>query len=194
MWRIIIAALIFVAPIAQAQTIHVPEGYVLQELRPTGGQIAKPANWQYHDFAGSNGWTWIIAASDPTKWYDIGWRTQLLIGVESGTKRPRADFVRNFINQKRTTGQVLRDCPQSDQGDFFLICLETIETLKTPSGERRFHILYSVFWGKQMDMVYVTTSGAPEEDWETARPAFEVMRNFIIIGADFANKGTSGKQ
>jgi hypothetical protein len=80
-----------------------------------------------------------------------------------------------------------------DQGDFYLVCLETIENVRTPAGERKYHTLYSIFWGKQMDMVYVTTSGAPTEDWESVRPIFEVMRNVIIIGADFANRAGGRK-
>lgn len=194
MLRILFAALLLICSPVYAQTIVVPDGYVLQELHPTGGQIARPANWQYRDFAGSNGWTWIIAASDPTKWYDIGWRAQLLAGVEGNTKRPRAEFVSNFLNQKRAVGQVVRDCPQVDQGDFYLVCLETTENVRTPSGDRKYRVLYSVFWGKQMDMVYVTTSGAPEEDWENARPTFEVMRNVVIIGSDFAKRAGGGRQ
>lgn len=174
---------------ATAQTnIPVPDGYVLQILEPTDGQIARPKDWLYLYRPTQSGWMWTISAEDPAKWYDTGWRTQVLVGVEAGTKKPRADFVNNFLQQKRNAGQVLRDCPPTEQGIFTRICLEVLEVIKTPSGDRRFRILYSVFWGNQIDLVAITTMGTPEQNWDVVQPVFAVMQNLVLVGDGFVDR------
>lgn len=188
MWRWLFLLFALLSTDVGAQSISVPDGYVLQPLEPTDGVIARPKDWLYLYRPTQSGWMWTISAEDPSKWYDTGWRTQVLIGVESGTKRPRADFANNFLQQKRASSQVLRDCAPGEQGAFIRACLEVVEDIKTPTGNRKFRVLYSVFWGQQIDMVAITTAGTPEQNWDNVRPIFEVMQGFVLVGANFADR------
>jgi len=48
-----------------------------------------------------------------------------------------------------------------------------------------FHILYSVMWGKKMDMAVVSIFGAPPETWDAVAPIANQMATFMLIGPNF---------
>lgn len=180
-------ALCFTASISQAQiALHVPDGYVLQALEPTGGRIAKPKDWYYSSKGTPNGWLWTFSAEEPSQnGYETGLRLQLLLGVETSTKKSRFTFAQDFLEKKRQSAAVIRECPETDQGDFKRQCLEVIENVSRPYGMKKYHILYSVFWGNKLDMVVVSTFGAPEDKWEKVKTVSEVMAAVEVIGSSF---------
>jgi hypothetical protein len=162
----------------------VPEGYVLQHLEVTDGKIAMPKNWFYHSGGTASGWLWTFSKEDPAKGpYETGLSIQLIAGVEKKTKQPSENFAKVFLDKKRSSAKVLKDCAPVEQGDFKLQCLEVIEDVQEPNGVKSFHILYSVSWG--MDMVVINTFGAPPEQWESVKPIADVMANIELIGPNF---------
>jgi hypothetical protein len=164
----------------------IPEGYVLQRLEPTDGKIARPKDWFYANSATSSGWVWTLSAEDPEKGgYETGLRIQLLTGVEKGTKSTRDVFVQNFLQQKRSLTKVVRECPAIEQGEFKRQCLEVTETIQRPKGPVIYRVLYSMFWGKALDMVILNTFGAPEEKWESVVDISKVTSNVEVIGPNF---------
>lgn len=171
---------------AAADDIPVPAGFVLQPLPETDGQVARPKDWFFSSQGTSSGWLWTISREDPAKGpYKTGLRIQLLVGVTKGTGKAREDFVQTFISGKRSSSEVKRSCPTTDLGQFYRQCIEVIESVPPPSGPGPYRILYSLMWGKEMDMVVVSTFGAPAETWQTASPLADAMTEFRLIGPNF---------
>jgi hypothetical protein len=110
----------------------------------------------------------------------------MLIGVTKRTGQGREEFAESFVQGKLTSTQVLKNCPVEDMGEFLRRCLEVIETLPRSSGSAPFRILYSVMWGKAVDMVVVTIFGAPPNTWEEVVPIANVMAQFTLIGPKFS--------
>jgi hypothetical protein len=52
---------------------------------------------------------------------------------------------------------------------------------------RRFHILYTATWPKDMDMLAIRPFGAPEENSESVREIFDAMSMFLLIGKSSGN-------
>lgn len=180
MRQLLIALFLLTTFTASADPIEVPEGYVLQRLVETDGQIARPKDWFFTSKGRPSGWLWTFSQEDPDKGpYKTGLRIQLLIGVAEGTGQSRKAFVQNFIAEKRAAvTEVLSDCPRADVGKFYRKCLEVIEPI---SGDN-YRILYSMMWGKELDMVVLTTFGTPKENWDKVAPISEVMSVFELIG------------
>jgi len=163
--------------------IVVPEGYVLQVLGATDGRIAMPKGWHYSNGATPGGWLWTFSAEDPTAGeYETGMRIQMFVKVEESLKRSRESFATGFLQGKRKASKVLREWPVTDFGSFKRQGIEVLEDLKEPSGIKRFHLIYSVMWLKNMDIVAVSTFGAPELKWESVADVSRVMSEFILIG------------
>lgn len=167
----------------------IPDGYVLQRLDPTDGRIAKPKDWFYTSQGTQSGWLWTFSVEDPSKGgYETGLRIQLLVGIERATKRSTETFAQNFLQQKRSAAKVVSECPAIDQGKFWRQCIEVVEHIRRPEGLVPFHILYSVFWGKKLDMVVVNTFGAPEGKWQSVAEASKVMAKAEVIGPNFGKQ------
>lgn len=161
----------------------VPEGYVLQVLGATDGRIAMPKDWFYSNHATPSGWLWTFAAENPSAGeYETGLRIQMFVRVEESLKRSREAFATGFLEQKRKSARVLKDCPVQDFGSFKRQCIEVLEDVAQASGQKQFHILYSVMWLKDMDIVAVSTFGAPADKWDAVANVSRVMSEFILIG------------
>lgn len=174
---------------AQQETLNVPEGYVLQLLEETDGKIARPIDWFYTSEETPSGLLWILSAEDPSKGsYETGMRIQLLSGMEKHIKKSAHAFAQDFIEKKRKSTAVVRECPETNQGLFTRQCLEVIEALERPSGTNSFHIVYSVFWDNNLDSVVITTFGTPQDKWEEVKKISEVMSSFELIGPNFLEK------
>ncbi|HUL18754.1 MAG TPA: hypothetical protein VLV29_05745 [Steroidobacteraceae bacterium] len=166
----------------------VPEGYVLQVLGATDGRIAMPKGWFYTNAATPSGWQWTFSAEDPRAGaYETGLRIQMFMRVEQELKRSRESFATAFLEQRRKSAHVLRDCPIQDFGSFKRQCLEVLEVIGEPSGQKQFHILYTVMWLRDMDIVAVSTFGAPPEKWDAVADITKVMSEFILIGKNPGN-------
>lgn len=186
--RRFLAALVLTIPLACAagDDIDVPEGFVLQRLVETDGQIARPKDWFFTSEGTPSGWMWTLSAEDPTKGpYDTGMRIQMIIGIEKEGRSTREEFARGFMAEKRASAEVLRDCSKSDVGEFYRLCLEVLEEIPSPDGSTTFRIIYSVMWGKKLDVVVVSIFGAPPAEWEAAAPIADAMAQFQLIGPNF---------
>jgi hypothetical protein len=192
--RSLLVLLLCLAPLVcrADDDIVVPEGFVLQPLVETDGQIARPKDWFYTSKGTPSGWLWTFSKEDPAQGaYKTGLRLQLLLGVAERSGKTRAQFAEGFIADKRKTSQVLRDCPESDMGQFRRRCIEVLESLPAPAGPGLFHIMYSVMWGKEMDAVVVSTFGTPSESWESALPISNAMAAFRLTGPRLGERRSS---
>ena len=96
------------------------------------------------------------------------------MGVKEGAGKTPEEFIRDFVSEKKeTVDRVVKDCPASVQGLFTRVCLET--------EEGPHHILYSLFWGNDMDIVIVFTAGTTKELWEEHAATFDKMAAFELI-------------
>lgn len=181
------AILFLVTSLCCAQDLFpVPAGYVLQPLDPTDGKIAKPHDWYYKSEGTPSGWLWTLSAEDASKGgYETGLRMQLIVGVEKSTKKSPFAFAQDFLQKKRQSTSVVRECPEEDQGQFRRQCIEVVESLKRTDRTTSYHIIYSVFWGKNLDIVVINTFGAPQEKWEGVKNISEVMSKVELIGPNF---------
>jgi len=127
-----------------------------------------------------------LSAENPLKGgYETGLRIQLLVGVEKQTKKSRFSFTQDFFAKKRSSTTVVRECPEIDQEKFKRQCIEVVENVERPNGIKAYHLLYSVFWGKEIDMVSVFTFGAPQEEWASVKDVIEIMSHVELIGPNF---------
>jgi hypothetical protein len=112
--------------------------------RPTGGS-RWPRDWFYSNYGTPSGWVWTFSAQDPKAGeYETGVRIQMFVQVEEKLKRSRESFASGFLEQRRESANVLKDCPVQDFGSFKRQCLEVLEDIAEPSGKKQFHILYTV--------------------------------------------------
>ncbi|GHC63961.1 hypothetical protein GCM10007100_34450 [Roseibacillus persicicus] len=155
----------------------VPAGYVLQVMEPSGGKILRPKEWFYNEGHRESVWMWTISKEDTekgTKSYDTGVRIQAILGLEEKTGKTPQKFIEEFVEQKKKSAtEVHRTCEIVDQGLFSRICLETTE-----GGHR---ILYSMFWGNDLDIAVVSIAGAKKEEWDQYQKIFNRMSDFELI-------------
>ncbi len=164
----------------------VPPGFVEQRLPETDGRVWRPKDWFFTSQGTQSGWLWTVSKEDPiTGPYRTGMRIQLLVGVASGAGKPPEIFARDFIQDKTRTSEVLRQCAIEDSGQFYRQCLEVLEDIPPPVGPGKYRVLYSVFWGKKMDMVVVSTFGAPPSTWSDVAPIADTMSRIELIGPNF---------
>lgn len=151
-----------------------PVEFIKQILEPTGGEIDRPEDWFYTE--GHHGQTlmWTISAEDNSKGrYVTSVRIQLFIGVKEQTGQTPEEFIREFVKGKKAEADVLQECNETDQGMFKRICLEVEE------GD--YHILYSLFWGNDMDMAAVSIAGTSKALWSKHAATFDRMSKFKAI-------------
>jgi hypothetical protein len=162
------------AAVAQAQT-NAPTEFVTQILEPTGGKISRPKDWFYTESHRGPSYTWILSREDASKArYTTGVRIQTLIGVKQGTGKTPKEFVLDFlVAKKKEAAKVIKTCAERDADLFTRVCIETEEG---PD-----HILYSLFWGKNIDVVVVSIAGTTKELWDTYSAAFNKMSSFELI-------------
>lgn len=163
-----------------------PVEFVTQVLEPTGGEIVRPKDWFYAE--GHHGKTlmWTISAEDSSKGrYVTGVRIQMFAGVKEATGKSPKEFILDFVKGKKDSAKVLEECDETDQGLFTRICLEVEE------GD--FHVLYSLFWGNEIDMAAVSISGTKKELWSKHSTTFNKMSKFKLIDMKHLEKSASQK-
>ncbi len=165
--------LIFLTAIASSNVVA--EDFVQQILEPTGGKIDRPKNWYYLESHDNYSWNWILSREKADKSpYDVGVRIQVSPNVSKITGKSAKQFILEFKAQKiASVKKIFRDCSESDQGLFTRVCLET--------QEGKYRILYSLFWGNNMDLIVTSISGAPSDDWKEYEEIFNHMSKLEII-------------
>lgn len=155
----------------------IPDGFEMQIMEPTGGKILRPKGWFYNEEHRQDGWMWTISKEDTeegNRSYDTGVRIQAFGGVQERTGKSPEAFLKDFLAKKKAeAAQVHKDCDAADQGMFTRMCLEVTE------GEYR--ILYSVFWGNQIDLAIISIAGAKVAEWDANSKFFDAMSVFELI-------------
>jgi hypothetical protein len=156
---------------------EVPEGFVVQVMEPTGGKILRPKGWFYNEGHREKSWMWTISKEDThggKDSYDTGVRIQAFAGVQEVTGKSPEVFVKEFVAQKKKAAdKVHKECDAADQGLFTRTCIEVTE------GDHR--ILYSVFWGNDIDIAVISIAGAKTTDWDANSKFFDAMSAFELI-------------
>jgi hypothetical protein len=196
--RIAAALWLFVLPpFAHSNELTVPDGYVLQRLEATDGQIAMPKDWHYKSSGTPSGWLYTFSKEKPDPNYETGLRVQMLMGIEKGTKRTKEEFVNaNIDTKKRSVTEVVKECKEpSDAGFFMRRCLEVIENIRIGNNPPKpFRILYTFSWAKTMDMVVVNTFGTPTEKWDEFKDVCNAMGSAILIGPNLGKNADMNAQ
>lgn len=164
-----------------ASSLHavdkVPAGYEMQVMEPTGGKILRPKGWFYNEGHREKSFMWTISKEDThggKDSYDTGVRIQAFASVQANTGQTPKEFVKDFLAQKKKSAKTVhRECSATDQGLFTRQCLEISE------GDYR--ILYSVFWGNDIDIAIVSIAGAKTADWDANSKFFDAMSEFELI-------------
>jgi hypothetical protein len=165
-----------------AEQAKAPREFVTQVLEPTGGKAKRQKNWFYNESHGGPSYTWTLSREDASKGpYTTGVRIQLIAGIKKGTGKSPKQFVLDYVASKKKEAKVLKTCGEKNQGLFTRVCLETVE------GPH--HILYSLFWGNDVDWVVVTIAGTTRELWGTYANTFDkMMDGFVLIDMRRFNK------
>jgi len=155
-----------------------PTEFEMQILEPLGGKILRPKGWFYTEQHGGPSYSWILSREDPSKSeYETGVRIQTFVGVEDGTGMSPREFVLDQIShRKRNANAIHKTCEPNDQGLFTHISLETDE------GEYR--ILYSFFWGNNVDAVVLSTARTKKNRWVNYSDVFDMMSSFELVDMD----------
>ncbi|WMS88463.1 hypothetical protein [Pleionea litopenaei] len=163
-------------------TTAMSEEFETQELKPLGGKIRKPKSWFYRESHGGPHYIWTISKEESENGeYKTGVRIQATFGIEENTEMTRERFIRSFIEMKKSQVEVLSECKAEEQGMFFRICLETKEPAPNLGDNRYYRIQYSLFWGKELDLIVIQIAGTPEEYWSDYQQIFQQMRGFDIF-------------
>ena len=175
-----------IQPSMIAEAREVPDGYELQRLKETDGSILMPKGWYATSSGTPYGWTWSFSKDEPEGFsYATGLRIQLIFDVAKKTGESREKYVSDFIEHKRKTVEVLDSCEAQDAGLFMRKCLEVVESTMFRGKVTQFRVLYSMLWGKETDMIAVTTFGSPVSEWESVKDISRVMSEFELIGPNF---------
>ena len=154
-----------------------PTKFVEQVLEPTGGKISRPKDWFYAEGHRGSTYDWTISRENAAggKRYTTGVRIQTFTGVKAGAGKSARQFILDFAAaKKKDAAKVIEECEPKDQEFFTRMCLET--------EEGPYHILYSLFWGKDdLDVAVVIMSGTAKELWEVYAPTFDKMSAFELI-------------
>lgn len=163
------------ASASQSGGVTVPIEFVTQVLEPTGGKILRPKEWFYTESHRENSYAWILSREDASKGsYTTGVRLQAIVGIKQGTGKSPKQFVLDFIDKKKKEAtKVIESCAENNQVLFTRICLHT--------EEGPYHILYSLFWGNNIDIVFVSIAGTTKELWETYVTTFDKMSAIELI-------------
>lgn len=161
----------------------VPDEFVVQELRPTGGRIPRPKEWFYSEGHREHVLTWTISKENADGgFYETGVRVQCFLDVRECAGMTPQEFVQAFFDQKRGVVKVLGERPEQKQDLFTRVGLETQETLNHQGRLTTYRILYSAFWANDADLAVVSIAGTPAELWETYRATFDTMSRFELSG------------
>jgi hypothetical protein len=160
-----------------------PPGFRTQVMDATDGRINMPLDWSYKSGGTSDGWLWTFAKDrTETGAYDTGFSIQLFLDVKQKAKSSPESLALQFLQGKRSSAKVVRDCPREEIPGYSRQCMETSEELQRGPQTRTFRLLYSVFWSNKRDQVIVTTFGAPETDWAKLVDTVNTMSAFQLIG------------
>ena len=172
--RVLVAFLVSFSAALGGTIPKAPRQFVTQILEPTGGKMRRPKGWFYTENHNATSFGWIVSREDASKGpYATGLRIQLIPGVRKGTGKSPKQFVLDYLATKKKEAKVLKTCDAEDQGMFTRICLET--------EEGPHHILYSLFWGNQLDWAVVSTAGTTKELWHTYQDTFDKMGPLDLI-------------
>jgi len=158
-----------------AEKAKAPREFVTQILEPTGGKIQRPKGWFYTErHSLPSLYTWILSREDASKGpYTTAVRIEMIVGVHEGSGKTTKQFVLDYIKLKKKEAKFLRTCRENNQGMFTRVCLET--------EQGPHHILYSLFWGNDIDVVVASIASTTKELWDTYAPTFDRMNSFQLI-------------
>jgi hypothetical protein len=153
-----------------------PKEFVTQMLEPLGGKIQKPKDWHYREGHRKSTYMWTISLEDSQAGsYVTGVRIQAFVGLKAAAGKSAKEFILDFIKSKKANAavRVVETCDETNQGIFSRMCLEIEE------GPN--HILYSLFWGNEIDMAVISIAGTSKELWNIYAPTFDKMNKFELI-------------
>ncbi|MEM8667287.1 MAG: hypothetical protein AAGG48_07215 [Planctomycetota bacterium] len=169
--------------VVQTKEMFVPDGFILEELKPIGGSILRPEDWTFKQQHRKNTFMWTISKEDLEDGsYETGMRIQFVAGIKKLTGQTAQEFIAGFMKDKAKSSKVIRKCPEEKQGVFTRVCLLTE---KTSDGEKpSFRILYSCFWSNDLDMACLSIAGTTPEQWKTYESTFDTMAKFKLLDMD----------
>jgi hypothetical protein len=152
-----------------------PTEFVTQSLEPLGGEILRPRYWHYSEYHQPSRCNWTISRErNANRTYTTGVKIQFFIGVKSNTQTSAEKAMRQQAEIRREqASKVYNDFGQINTGLFHRIGFEVMEG--------PFRVIYSYFWGHEMDVAAVTIAGTKASLWKTYCPVFEKMRDFTVI-------------
>jgi len=180
--------LLFVRPedagVSESQ-LTVPDGFEPQTLDITHGSVLKPKGSFNTYFSDNKSLVRTISKEDPKGGYKTALRIQFWPDASITVKGTPPQIAETFLAGKRKSVKVLYECTPKQAGEFTRICLETLEPV-TGSGETgNYHILYTVSWYTNRDIMTLITFGAPEKEWDDAKRFYDQMKYFELVGKDF---------
>jgi hypothetical protein len=153
-----------------------PGEFVTQLLEPMGGKILRPKNWFYCEGHHGPSYVWTISKEDISNGrpYITGVRIQLLTNIKEGTGKTSKQFTLDYVPTiKERASKVINAWKEDDQGLFSRIGFEV--------EEGPWHIIYSFYWGNNMDISVFHIVGTTKELWNTYVSTFEKMQDFELI-------------
>lgn len=156
--------------------------FITQLLEPFGGKIQMPKDWFYRERHNEQSYVWSLSKENPDEEpYITGVKLQYIGDIEEHTGKTPEQFLRNFIQQKKSQVKVLSECAAEEQTFFTKVCLETLEPAPKLGEGINYRIQYGLFWGNEIDWVIIMVQGTTEALWNQNKDIFQVMKDFDVI-------------
>ena len=171
---------------------YAPPGFVHRKLEPFDGDIVMPESWHFRGgyALGSSGQLrqiyWSCTREDPDKGdVHAQLNIDLMLGVEALSGQDRLSFCKDIIENFRV--QALDEpasFPVQEDDTFVRLGLEVI--WPSENGKYLKHQNFSLFAGKQMDIVVMVQYCAPAPEWDAYVDTWGVMSSFRLFGPQFS--------
>ena len=165
--------------------VEIPTEFIMRELMPFHGRVNAPKDW----FFRQRGYAWIISKEDSEygQAYLTGMKIEFFPGVKKHSgQTAEATAVANYRRLRGLSKSVVRTWEPTRMGLFTRYGIEL--------EDDRFHVIYSFFYDNDLDMMVVSTVGAPKSQWEAYSPTFGKMTDFTLMDLEAIRRDRDGRK
>lgn len=168
----------------------IPEGFVLQELKPVGGSILCPRDWFYAERHKGPSLMWVISKEDPSLGrYETGVTIQYIIDVKNRFGTTPGAFVQSLIEQKTKTAKVIHQGRERRLGRLTQADLVVEETVSRRGRSELRRASYFLLWNDEADLAIALMRATTPEQWDKYKDILDVMRDLNLCDMETLKRG-----
>ncbi len=167
-----------------------PDGWIVQKLDGTDGEILRPTSWSFRERPTPSGFEWTLAdefRADGS--YLTGMKILFSHFSSEAEERPERAAQEIIASIERSVPTIVSTCGPVSHGRFTNQCIEVVQPIASLLPNEPFHVVYGVWWSEEI--LVVSIFGAPEGRWGAVEPIYAAMANFVLIGPRFGARGSA---